>query len=67
MNKENLVKALVAEYIKTFIVQGLGKETTQIRNISEMLISKYGLSRDLSKPMIDIVEDEIARRKKEVR
>ena len=67
MNKENLVKALVAEYIETFTVQGLGKETTQIRNISEMLISKYDLSRDLSKPMIDIVEDEIARRKKEVR
>ena len=67
MDKKELVKALVAEYIETFTVRGLGKETTQIRNIAEMLISKYELSRDLAKPMIDIVEDEVARRKKEVR
>ena len=67
MDKKELVKALVAEYIETFTVQGLGKETTQIRNIAEMLISKYELSRDLAKPMIDVVEDEVARRKKEVR
>ena len=62
MNKLEVVKGLVDEFVDTYTVEGLGKNTFIIKKVAEQMVAKHELDRSVLKPIVSIIEEDVADR-----
>ena len=59
MNKKQIVEGLVDEFIDTYTVEGLGKNTFIIKKAAEQMVAKHELDRSVLKPIVAAIEEDV--------